>query len=411
MATFQQTRAEDSPAPAPPEAAPTPERDASKLKSGLKGKGYDEQSAMLAPQAEPLHSPEVSHARATQAGPDVEHQVTKPYPPDVVAVLARWPEGVAMSFFVDYADGVKGKAEFAGRAKEQAASLGAVALVGGKLVMGKAHGIQDQATIIEKTNAVTAYLSRFLSPQDVALERHKLAQLHIYGHGSGRGISTGGERGPKGEGDMLSKNIEDFVAAIGGSLRSNVNVALMACFTGKDVNKKGTKTPQANGEGSFADTFRDELVAQGHEDANVGGHTTKGHTSGNPLARYFTGDAEADTVFDTFFPKAFREAEAAKLGMPEDKFRSKLRSWYIHYTVIWRVGKLGEGKNTRRLEKGAQKVDLGYLMLVDPAKAKDIFRSAWAATGGKFSDYSYVPTVDWSTVGVSGGDGAAGVRE
>jgi len=324
----------------------------------------------------------------------------------VQAFLDRWPAGGAMTFYTDYKDGVSGKREFVGRATEQSQSLGAVAMKGGKIVMGQTHAIQSQATIVEKVNQLVSYLAGVLSPEDLAANRHKLAQLHIYGHGYNSGISTGGHRGGK-KANMSTKSVGEFVAGIGGSLRGDVNVALMACSTGKDVKGK------EGGEGSFADALRDELVEQGHEGANVAGHTTAGHTTGNPLGRYFTGKDEGggggDSFFDVIFPKAFREGEAMKLDLSGDKFRARLHTWFVQYTKIWRSGSLGKGR--RKLAKGSKKFDMGYLMMVDPEQAKAIYRAAWSKAAGNFKDLSYVPSVDWSTVGSKGGASAVLARD
>ena len=410
-----------------------PENRHGRRRPDLRGKSLAEQDALLAPDED---QSKVGGKKSDAKGPhdarrDKGGPARKPaYPPDVQKVLERWPDGVAMSFYPDYEKGSKAYAhgEFVKQATSQAKAIGAVSLVGGKLVLGKTHAITDQATIIEQANAVSAYLASVLSPEDRAADRHKLAQLHIYGHGWGTGMSTNGHKQKGQKGNMSSGGIEKFVAAISGALRSDVNVALLACSTGKDMDKKSKtkdidevddpadkkpqkgKKPRENGEGSFADKFRDELVEQGHKGANVGGHMTAGHMSGNPLGRYFTGEGAAATFFDTIFPQSWRIAEADKVGLSEEKFGKQLHKWFVKYTSFWRKGKLGKGKRAKKLPKGAEKLDMGYVMMVDPTQAKEIFRAAWDHAGGNFNDLSHVPEVDWSKLGVHGADSATEAR-
>ena len=190
-------------------------------------------------------------SQASQASQATQQTPAVAYPPDVQALLQRWPEGIAMTFYTDYEEGVSGKREFVGRATEQSLAIGAAAKKGGKVELGKTHAIRSQWEIAEHVNALVGYLQSVLSPEDLAAGRHKLAQLHIYGHGYASGISTGGHHKGKKRADMSTKSVGDFVGAVAGSLRGDVNVALMACNTGKDVKGK------EGGEGSFADALRD----------------------------------------------------------------------------------------------------------------------------------------------------------
>jgi hypothetical protein len=97
-------------------------------------------------------------------------------------------------------------------------------------------------------------------------------------HGWKSGIQLGfGTR----QADELADAVQDLCD------HSFTNIPLYCCSTGGA--KKSKLNSPGTGDGSFADTLRDELCAAGAEYARVMGHTTVAHTTKNPFALFFDG--------------------------------------------------------------------------------------------------------------------------
>lgn len=66
-------------------------------------------------------------------------------------------------------------------------------------------------------------------------------------------------------------------------------LALYACSTGDDPDGDPDSAP-GSGDDSFADCVRDDLCKRGAIYSRVFAHTTAGHTSCNPMIKFFDGD-------------------------------------------------------------------------------------------------------------------------
>lgn len=103
----------------------------------------------------------------------------------------------------------------------------------------------------------------------------------IFCHGWLDGIQAGFTRATVG----------DLSSAIVRATRGQApTVALYCCSTGDDPNDKPLEAA-GTGEGSFADRLRDSLRERGADRCSVFAHTTPAHTTRNPYAIRFDGDA------------------------------------------------------------------------------------------------------------------------
>jgi hypothetical protein len=111
--------------------------------------------------------------------------------------------------------------------------------------------------------------------------------LVFFCHGWSDGIQAGFRR----------KDIKKLVTAWGPN--DNERAILYCCSTGSDPQDDSEAAPGQTredadfesgvGEGSFADTLRDELCKAGAVDCRVVAHTTAGHTTQNPHVVFFEG--------------------------------------------------------------------------------------------------------------------------
>ena len=306
--------------------------------------------------------------------------------PAVAAILERWPEGILVTFYADHEGAGTADSndrEIRRRAVAQADALGAVGLDGSTIALGVANPITDYRQIAEGLEAICSTLRAGMSEADVAADRWKVGNFLVYAHGWETGLGTGAGVGR----NLSMQRIEGFISSIGGYLRGDVHVSLNACSTASA--DAGTE-----GEDSFADAMRDELANQGHEGATLSGHYTAGHTTGNPNARVFGGDFAGEETegggvhfFDHAFSAADVEAEAQTRGLEAADCRSQMMRWYNRYVAHWRTG----------VDRG-ERFDVGLVIMVDPSRAVQIIRDAWAGASG-FRDYSHRPHIDLGQLG------------
>lgn len=121
-----------------------------------------------------------------------------------------------------------------------------------------------------------------------------VSSVAIFCHGWSDGIQAG----------LTRRNVKDFVKLLQAhfNLAPNLHVLLYCCSTGNDPEDDLSEAPgtvyeslsQNLGEGSFADTLRDELCKQGvAPDCRVVAHRTAGHTTENPHVIMFDGMGSA----------------------------------------------------------------------------------------------------------------------
>lgn len=124
----------------------------------------------------------------------------------------------------------------------------------------------------------------------------------------------------------------DTVAELALALRwdgPSCIVSLYCCSTGRSSRDDGAG-PHIEGEGSFADAFRDALVFRGYEGTWMLTHRTLGHLSRNPDVRMYRvapnilGGVEV-CLRTPLSPKATKEEKTAALDLYR-RFRSLLHS-------------------------------------------------------------------------------------
>lgn len=82
---------------------------------------------------------------------------------------------------------------------------------------------------------------------------------------------------------------DELAKAIAAACVPTASVPLYCCSTGNGpgVDRDGVGEATGPGEGGFADTLRDELVANGMRGGKLFTHTTAGHLARNPDARVY----------------------------------------------------------------------------------------------------------------------------
>jgi hypothetical protein len=112
--------------------------------------------------------------------------------------------------------------------------------------------------------------------------------LAIFCHGWSTGIQAG----------LTTKDCHTFATVLAPAAVTSLTVALYCCSTGADPGDNKFNAPGSDvngvaynlGDGSFADTLRDELCKVGLISCRVMAHRTAGHTTHNPQVIFFDGD-------------------------------------------------------------------------------------------------------------------------
>ena len=119
---------------------------------------------------------------------------------------------------------------------------------------------------------------------EAAKEARKYRAIAFFCHGWADGIQVG----------VRKANLPDLVKLIaactknGTDERDLLHVMLFCCSTAAAPHSAEAES-EVGGDGGFADTMRDQFCAQGKPWVKIFGHTSKGHTTRNPEARWFEG--------------------------------------------------------------------------------------------------------------------------
>ncbi|MFI5385014.1 MAG: DUF4157 domain-containing protein [Fimbriimonadales bacterium] len=235
------------------------------------------------------------------------------------------------------------------------------------------------------------FLKKFPGTDTKTTPPWKIKQLLIYTHGDQHWLGTGAQDHAK---DLSSGgahgDLNKFVDGMKDYLTPDVNVALMACLTGKEDNQ---------GEGSFADVLRDLLVEKGLKQARVMGHMTAEEASSNPHLRIFDGalgTTGGTTFFDYAFPavdKMFEKDKASTTKKAKDAadYQTKLNNWYDKYCYYWFT-------HTAPGYPFGGYYNIGLAAMLVPSTAAAVVRQAFDAATS-FSDYSFEPIIDLHQLG------------
>jgi hypothetical protein len=315
-------------------------------------------------------------------------------------IKTTFPNGVNMALYTHYADQNANNREFPRAAAEYANIYNSVAFTSaGVLQMGQEvpiRSLRDVTLAINDLHKILLHEHRKANPNAPADEIPAFTQiktLTLFSHGMPYGVhlAENGRYNLRIDSEAEEAKFEGFVRGIRGSLKNDVDVALMACNTGRETD--GTENndiwyksaaDQQNGDTSFAARLAEELG----EDASVYGHLSAGHTTNNYSARVFGADAGRDAtqdqsgvhIFDLLYDAAFVTSEAERLG----KERTAVYEWMLsHYKG--RMNDSHHGRFSVTSGQGAQaqteQIGLGSLMFTDIERAKTILRNDWASYG------------------------------
>lgn len=151
------------------------------------------------------------------------------------------------------------------------------------------------------------------------------SRIAIFSHGWSTGIQPG----------VDTRSIKKFVELLEPMLDTDASILLYCCSTGSDPQDDSQEAPGAPtsaeqeqnlGDGSFADTLRDELCKAGIVDCVVMAHRTAGHTTMNPHVIFFSGDGSNIGGFGGVMPVTKRHGKLWKTWIKELKtdFRFKM---------------------------------------------------------------------------------------
>lgn len=225
------------------------------------------------------------------------------------------PNGISVAFVTQFTDREgRSFSTFLAEGSAFAAGHHAVALSGGHVVTGTVNLITHKHEIV----GILAGIQQALRGGAAELPAWaRVAHLAFFTHGaqsSGArwgGLQTDGDDWGD-DGNLHAEDLTGFARSLTAFCTSDVEVSLYACSTGmEDAGEHPEVTDYqgwlqqpslTGGEGSFADSLADELVAAGAGDAQVMGHSTVGHTVRNSAARLFTGgDQGGVNIFNWVF--------------------------------------------------------------------------------------------------------------
>ncbi len=334
----------------------------------------------------------------------------------------QWPDGIMMTFYAKFDPPVIPPDADAAAAKkikdkydndkyfEAAATIDAAQLLAikasGKLVqLGVATPIQTWQTIVDTVATTTAALKQIYD--DEALTKDgasvdkiaspdawKVKYLNIYSHGDIHFLGTGGST----NNNVNSTNpaqLAGFIKGLAPNLKSDVNVALMACATGSNAPKDPTEDAKTKGAGTFADSLHGGLVDAGLGDSSVLGHTTYGPATENSNLRVFAGAKGAGSdLFGRIFPDVATlfATHALKAGIKTaDDFGNHLIAWFAGYMRYWQVVKeISDPKS--------QAVKIGLALSLAPDVTIPVVQQAFAAAT-KWDDFAFAPRIDLYQLG------------
>jgi hypothetical protein len=321
--------------------------------------------------------------------------------PELEQIKKLYSEGITVAIYVNYKPDVRGASEFKRAGEEFAKRQNAVALSGGKVVIGSAIAIKELSEVTIAVQRIHLGLiekykqSQTLADKTSQLPKFtKIKNLALFAHGEPYGVGL--EQSNKFE--LKQDNVKTFVSGLKDALVEDVQVQLFACSTGADrkrieskVKEKGDKkgkeeasylewTGHEQYERSGADSFAASLAKGLGSESTVYGHTTVGHTTENFAARVFgkgAGGGEGGLhLFDLMYPKEFIKAELERL-FPDTKNTESERK-NLHYSMreqMWSHYKASI--QTGKYRDHYKTSPIGQEMLINPDNARKLLHKDW----------------------------------
>jgi peptidoglycan hydrolase-like protein with peptidoglycan-binding domain len=326
----------------------------------------------------------------------------------IEAIKDRFPNGITVALLADFSNPNGNDQEFERQANRFAQNQGAVGLVGGDLALGvpiPVEGLSEALSAIHSIiralrlhdNEYEYELLPWLAPRD--LMPTKIANLAIFCHGTsyGMGLNSTSNFNSKGlhNGTQSSNpsNIQGFVKGMQGTLKSNVDVQLFSCDTGRDdVDESyGDWVDHDEGQLKGSESFAAEFAASLGGGGSVFAHTTTGHTTENYAARVFGARANATPgaggiqIFELLYPRSFIEEELVRLGprwagqSEEDLYETLRDEMWEHFRDSI-TGEHSQSFSEKRFKDDEYKdgyVPMGQEIFVNPDNAGRLLRKDW----------------------------------
>lgn len=266
---------------------------------GADAKVAQQEEAQDLAQKTEVKAPEVQDDKAAALpSPD---SATDPETKLGLLLAQLFPRGVAVGVYDAHISNGNDR-EFGNMARQWAKSENAVGAAGniaaGTLATGLPVPITQAGSIAAPVNAIHRTLTYLadkvatFAPEAPRSGAVQIQRLGIFTHGYTTGMRSRGAQNDKGQGVKNTRaNAADFIGQISGALTGDVRVALYACTTGRGASEKDSWTDTTLNDGGsdgYASAVRDGLIEHGHDQANVGAHTTSGHTTRNFALREFS---------------------------------------------------------------------------------------------------------------------------
>jgi len=141
------------------------------------------------------------------------------------------------------------------------------------LMRGQGHTVSEHR--VDNTRSMRVRRKHALVSLSEAAATAPLDVIALFCHGWRNGVQHGFTRA----------TLNEFTAL---PMSNDVLVVLYCCSTGQDTRKRNIAAPGV-GDGSFADTLRDQLCVAQRTQCRVVAHTTVAHTTKNPHVLFFEG--------------------------------------------------------------------------------------------------------------------------
>jgi len=148
----------------------------------------------------------------------------------------------------------------------------------------KAIGFESVVVTFDNRLPFTQRSKQLLKRLEAVQVIDHIVRVAFFCHGWGDGIQAGFTR-------RNVKRLVEALRSVGFHGVGGADIVLYCCSTGDDPDHDDhNSAPGVDvGDGSFADTLRDELCKQGFRENRVVAHTTAGHVTQNPYAIFFEG--------------------------------------------------------------------------------------------------------------------------
>jgi hypothetical protein len=324
----------------------------------------------------------------------------------IEAIKDRFPNGITVALLADFSDPDGNDKEFARQANRFAHNQGAVGLEGGELALGvpiPVVGLSEALSAIHSiTHALQQYHYRqvfFPLPGSYDVVPTQIANLAIFCHGMSYGIGLNSASSINSQGlhngthSSSPGNIDGFVKGMEGALKSNVDVQLFSCNTGRDdvSESYGDWVDHDEGQLKGSESFAAEFAASLGGDGSVFAHTTKGHTTENYAGRVFGARANATPgeggiqIFELLYPRSFIEQEVDRLGprlagkSGEDLYETLRDEMWDHFrdSITNDHSRSLSHKQFKDDKYQDGYVPMGQEIFVDPENAGRLLRNDW----------------------------------